>query len=69
MALPFEQQAKEKELEDPVSISIGEMLRSSSATSPQPCISRVPNYLRQVKIRPINLSASYCSVPSWQRSL
>ncbi|KAE8731881.1 Detected protein of unknown function [Hibiscus syriacus] len=45
MAQPFEQ-AKGKE--DPVSISVVEMLKNSSTTSPQSCISRVPNYLRQV---------------------
>ncbi|KAB2064957.1 hypothetical protein ES319_A09G056700v1 [Gossypium barbadense] len=45
MALPVEL-AKVKE--DPVAISVNEMLKSSSLASPKPCISKVPNYLRQV---------------------
>ncbi|EOY05382.1 Uncharacterized protein TCM_020392 [Theobroma cacao] len=35
------------EREDPVSISIGEMLQSLSPLSPDCCIARVPNYLRK----------------------
>ncbi|XVE81430.1 hypothetical protein DITRI_Ditri15bG0062700 [Diplodiscus trichospermus] len=37
-----------KPMEDPVSISIDEMLKNISLKSAKPCISKVPNYLRQV---------------------
>ncbi|XVF29132.1 hypothetical protein REPUB_Repub15cG0093200 [Reevesia pubescens] len=36
------------EREDPVSISVGQMLRSLSPLSPESCIGRVPNFLRRV---------------------
>ncbi|XP_022722246.1 UPF0481 protein At3g47200-like [Durio zibethinus] len=39
---------QKKLLEDPVTIDIGKMLESLSEKTSKPCISKVPNYLRQV---------------------